>query len=244
MVLALTPLLLDLRFGEHVTPRVLELVRRLADKAIGLAGLPDAGIWEYREGWRAQTFSTLMCWAAADRAASVARLQGDPDADRLGLAAGSIRDRILAEAIDPARNALVADHGGTALDASMLQAATLRLLRPDDPRLVATIEAIMTELDLHGWLLRYRHDDGFGVPTVAFTLCTFWLVEALVVIGRRAEAEAILERALGALSPLGLLAEDFDPVAKRQHGNFPQAYAHVGLIHAAFAASPTWSEVL
>ena len=83
-----------------------------------------------------------------------------------------------------------------------------------------------------------------GKPEVAFVLCTFWLVEALADLGRAKEARGVLEHALGALSPLGLMAEDFDPRTRRLWGNFPQAYSHVGLIHAAFAASPGWSEVL
>jgi len=93
-----------------------------------------------------------------------------------------------------------------------------------------------------GWLMRYRADDGFGAPTVAFTLCTFWLVEALAVIGRAEEARRLIERACESLSPLGLLSEDYDVVGGRMWGNFPQAYSHVGLINAAFAASPRWAD--
>ncbi len=92
--------------------------------------------------------------------------------------------------------------------------------------------------------MRYRTDDGLGAPAVAFVLCTFWLVEALAVLGRAAEGRANLAQALSAASPLGLLSEDYSIEDRRLCGNFPQAYSHVGLIHAAFAASPRWSEVL
>jgi GH15 family glucan-1,4-alpha-glucosidase len=108
----------------------------------------------------------------------------------------------------------------------------------------STIAAIRRELERGGWLHRYANDDGFGKPTVAFVICTFWLVEALARIGRRAEGAELLERALGALSPTGLLSEDWDPSTRTLWGNHPQAYSHVGLIHAAFAAAPPWSEVL
>jgi GH15 family glucan-1,4-alpha-glucosidase len=91
---------------------------------------------------------------------------------------------------------------------------------------------------------RYSLNDGFGTPTVAFVICTFWLIEALATAGRREEAAALFTGIHGALSPLGLLSEDFDPDGHRMWGNFPQTYSHVGLIHAAFAASPTWTEVL
>jgi GH15 family glucan-1,4-alpha-glucosidase len=94
------------------------------------------------------------------------------------------------------------------------------------------------------WIQRYRLDDGFGRPEVAFVLCTLGLVEALAVRGRTREAEAALARVLDSLSPLGLLSVDVDPRDRRVWGNFPQAYSHVGLIHAAFAASPRWAEVV
>jgi len=120
----------------------------------------------------------------------------------------------------------------------------LRFLAPEDPRLGSTLDAIHKDLAWGAWLQRYSLNDGFGKPSVAFVICTFWLIEALSAAGRRAEARAVFERIHGALSPLGLLSEDFDPSLPRMWGNFPQTYSHVGLIHAAFAASPTWTEVL
>ena len=140
--------------------------------------------------------------------------------------------------------AFVATYGGRDLDAALLQTASLRLLPADDPRLRRTIDAIWRDLARGGWLMRYRADDGLGSPTVAFIICTFWLVEALAMTGRTAEARDLLGRARSALSPLGLLSEDYEADGLRMWGNFPQAYSHVGLIHAAFAASPRWSEVL
>jgi GH15 family glucan-1,4-alpha-glucosidase len=93
-------------------------------------------------------------------------------------------------------------------------------------------------------MFRYHLDDGFGQPKVAFTICTFWLVDALVAIGRAEEAKAVMKHVHAALSPLGLLSEDYETGSLRMWGNFPQAYSHVGLIHAAFAASPRWDDVL
>jgi GH15 family glucan-1,4-alpha-glucosidase len=120
----------------------------------------------------------------------------------------------------------------------------LRFLPIQDSRLTDTVNAIHTDLMRAGWLRRYSLDDGFGKPTVAFVICTFWLIEALAATGRREEAAAVMERIHVALSPLGLLSEDFDPSQSRMWGNFPQTYSHVGLIHAAFAASPSWTDVL
>jgi GH15 family glucan-1,4-alpha-glucosidase len=150
----------------------------------------------------------------------------------------------MARAWSPTLKSLVSTYGGLELDASLLQIASLRLLPADDPRLHATVDAVRRALGRGDWLLRYQADDGFGVPDVAFVMCTFWLVEALVVIGKVSEARTLLERVIGVRSPLGLLSEDVAVDGSRLWGNFPQAYSHVGLIHAAFAASPRWSEVL
>ncbi|MCC6551624.1 MAG: glycoside hydrolase family 15 protein [Polyangiaceae bacterium] len=243
MVLALTPLFLDARFREQVTPPVLDLVTRLARKAVSVAGQPDAGIWELRSGWRPQTFSSVMCWAAADRMSRIAALHRPAEAAEFAAAAERIRDEVLREAVDPARGCLVADYRGKEVDAALLQAATLRLLPPGDARMHATVDAVRADLDHHGWLKRYRTNDGFGVPVVAFTLCTFWLIEALAALGRAEEARGMMELVRGVKSPLGLLAEDVDPVSGVMWGNFPQAYSHVGLIHAAFAAAPRWADL-
>jgi GH15 family glucan-1,4-alpha-glucosidase len=244
LVLALAPIFLDDRFREERSPHALKLVEGLARKAIEVAGKPDAGIWEYRTEWQPQTFSSLMCWAAADRMATVAERHKPASAVEFRQAASHIREEILARAWNPEKNALVSTYGGQDLDAAMLQAATLRLLPNGEPRLAATVDAIQKSLGKDGWLFRYNNEDGFGRPEVAFVICTFWLVEALAHLGRTAEARALLEQVRAAMSPLGLVAEDFDPVTRRMWGNFPQAYSHVGLIHAAFAAAPRWSEVL
>jgi len=244
LVLALAPVFLDQRFHAEQTRTVLELLVRLARKGIAAAGTPDAGIWEYRTNPRPQTFSSLMGWAGADRMRVVAARHAPELVPEFGAAAERLRGEIVERAFDARRGTFVGSYGGGELDAALLQMASLRFLPKDDARLLGTLEAIARELDRGGWVQRYRHDDGFGRPDVAFVLCTLWYVEALATVGRLRQAELVLERALGALSPLGLLAEDFDPKAGRQWGNFPQAYSHVGLIHAAFAASPRWNEVV
>jgi GH15 family glucan-1,4-alpha-glucosidase len=119
----------------------------------------------------------------------------------------------------------------------------LRFLPPNDPKLNSTIDVIQKDLARGDWLQRYSLNDGFGKPTVAFVICTFWLIEALAYTGRREAARALFERIHQAISPLGLLSEDYDPHEPRMWGNFPQTYSHVGLINAAFLASPRWYEV-
>ncbi len=243
MVLALAPVFLDERFSAERSKATLELLLRLARRGIALAGTPDAGIWEYRNAWQPQTFSSLMSWAGADRMARVASRHAPALEREFAEAAARIRDEILDRAWNGELDAFTATYGGRDLDASLLQVATLRLLPAADPRLRASVDAIRTGLSRDGWLFRYRLDDGFGQPSVAFTICTFWLVEALAATGRVDEARAVMEQVCSALSPLGLLSEDYETRTLRMWGNFPQAYSHVGLIHAAFAASPRWSEV-
>jgi GH15 family glucan-1,4-alpha-glucosidase len=244
MVLALAPIFHDERFEEERSPHLLDLLERLARRAIAVAGTPDAGIWEYRTEWVPQTFSSMMCWAAVDRVAAIAARHRPAIAAEMKAAAARIHDEVLTRAWSSTRKAFVGAYGGTELDASLLQMVVLRMLAPDDARLVATVEAVDRELKHDGWVYRYRIDDGFGVPAVAFTMCSFWLVEALAGLGRVEQARAMLDQALGALSPLGLLSEDIDTRTLRMWGNFPQAYSHVGLIHAAFASSPRWADVL
>jgi GH15 family glucan-1,4-alpha-glucosidase len=180
-----------------------------------------------------------MCWAAADRMRAVAARHRPRRRRRVSLAAARIRAEVLARAVDPARGCLVADYGGRELDASLLQAVTLGLLPADAPCLRATVDAVRDELGHRGWLKRYRAHDGLGEMSMAFTLCTFWLVEALARQGRDDEARATLARVRDVRAPLGLLAEDLDPDTGEMWGNFPQAYSHVGLIHAAFAVAST-----
>jgi GH15 family glucan-1,4-alpha-glucosidase len=176
--------------------------------------------------------------------AHVSRLHRPELAAEFEKAAGIIRDRILSEAWSDRLHSFASSHGGHDLDASLLQMATLRFLPPGSPPIQRTVDAIQAGLSRDGWLFRYRAADDFGTPEMAFVICSFWLVEALVRTDRIEDARAVMNRISGALSPLGLMAEDYDTKAGRMWGNFPQAYSHVGLIHAAFAASPPWSEVL
>ncbi|HVZ73164.1 MAG TPA: glycoside hydrolase family 15 protein [Polyangia bacterium] len=244
MVLALSPLYLDERFADERSPAALALLERLTDRACAVVGAPDAGIWEYRTEWKPQTFSSLMCWAAADRMAAISTRHATGKRDKFERAAGDIRNLIAAEAWDPSLGSFVGAHGGHDLDAALLQMAPLRFLGPNDPKLAGTVDALKNSLTHDGWLYRYGLDDGFGKPEVAFVLCTFWMVEALAILGRASEARALMDQVGKTLSPLGLIAEDYATGTRRMWGNFPQAYSHAGLIHGAFAASPRWLDLM
>ncbi|MCK9193369.1 MAG: glycoside hydrolase family 15 protein [Nevskia sp.] len=243
-VLALAPIYFDDRFALDRTPSTLDLLERLAGKAIAVAGTPDAGIWEFRKAWEPQTFSSLMCWAAVDRVARITARHRPARAPAFAAAAQKIHSEIIAHAWSAERGSFTATYGGSEVDAALLQMAPLRFLPASDPRLTATVDAVARDLGRDGWLYRYRNDDGLGVPEVAFVICTFWMIDALAATGRREEAMQMMTRVRKLQSPLGLLAEDYATTAGRMWGNFPQAYSHVGLIHAAFSTSPNWSEFL
>ena len=244
LVMALAPVFLDERFEQERTPATLDLLVRLARRAIAVVGTPDAGIWEFRRTWEPQTFSSLMCWAATDRVARITHLLKPDVAGEFRTAAARIHDEIVQRAWSAKRGCFAAAYGADDVDAALLQMVPLRFLGREDPRLLATVETVRKELSDNGWLLRYRTDDGLGVPSVAFVICTFWLADALALLGRTDEARAILSRAGAVSSPTGLMSEDCDVASRRLWGNYPQAYSHVGLIHAAFAASPRWSDFL
>ncbi len=244
MVLALVRIFVDERFRHEQSKASLALLERLTRKAISLAGTPDAGIWEYRTEPSPQTFSSLMSWAAADRMAFVAARHLPEHEESFRAAAKKIREEIIDKAWNADLAAFVGSYGGRDLDASLMQLPVLRFLPMDDKRLHQSLDTMRRDLSVDGWLMRYRLNDGFGTPTVAFRICTFWMIEALAILGRPSEAAAAMKTAIASLSRLGLMAEDYDVVGKRMWGNFPQTYSHVGLIHAAFAASPAWSELL
>ncbi|MEH0632751.1 glycoside hydrolase family 15 protein [Streptomyces bottropensis] len=208
---------------------------------------PDEGLWEVRGPRRHFTHSKVMCWVAADRA--VRTLEDDPTltgGDLEGWRA--LRDEIHREvcdrAYDPERGTFTQSYGSRELDASLLLIPLMGFLPPDDPRVVGTVDAIRAELSHEGLVRRYGLDhrtaattsvDGLPGGEGAFLVCSFWLADALHLTGRTAEARELFERLVGLVNDVGLLAEEYDPVAGRQLGNFPQAFSHVGLVGTALA---------
>jgi len=202
---------------------------------------PDEGIWEVRDGRRHFTFSKVMAWVAVDRAVKGAEAFGlDGEVDRWRGLRDRIHADVCARGVDPARGCFTQSYGRPEMDASLLLLAEVGFVAANDPRYRATVEAIERDLMVDGFLLRYdtgASEDGLPPGEGAFLACSFWLVDAWLMLGRREEAEALFERLLSVRNDLGLLAEEFDPRAGRLCGNFPQAFSHVGLINAAFNLS-------
>jgi len=195
----------------------------------------DYGIWEIRGEPKHFTSSKLMCWVAADRGARLAEIRGDLEyAARWHSAADEIKADICANAVDD-RGVFCQHYDTDALDASVLLMPLVRFLPPDDERIHRTVQAIVEELTEDGLVLRYRTeetDDGLSGKEGTFTICSFWLVSALVEIGKVSEARDLCEKLLSYASPLLLYAEEIDPRSGRHLGNFPQAFTHLALINA------------
>ena len=198
---------------------------------------PDEGIWEVRGAPRHFTYSKVMAWVALDRvikSAEAFALAGPLDDWKRERAA--IRAQVLAEGVDRERGVFVQSYGAKGLDASLLLLAQVGFVAPDDPLFVATVNAIERDLMVGGFVQRYlpeHTDDGLAGGEGAFLACNFWLADALAMIGRRDEARGLFERLLAIRNDVGLLSEEYDGIAQRMAGNFPQAFSHIGLINTA-----------
>jgi GH15 family glucan-1,4-alpha-glucosidase len=233
MVLCLETLLTDPRVV-HEDASIMSIIEQLVDEAIAKCSLADTGLWEYRTMPRHYTFSKAMCWVAAHRGAELATVYGRAErASAWARWARDAREEILARGYNQRAGYFTQSFEGHYPDASNLLLPTIGLVDPKDPRFVSTVRAYERDLVDRGLMLRYRHDDDFGETTSAFTICSFWWVEALAMMGEIDEAITRFTDLLAYTNPLGLFSEDIEPSTGRLLGNFPQAYTHVGLIHAA-----------
>ncbi|MEV6958311.1 glycoside hydrolase family 15 protein [Streptomyces sp. NPDC051207] len=234
-------LALGRRSGLSAKPDVWAVQRALMDFLCTAWRQPDEGLWEVRGGRRQFVHSKVMVWVAADRAVRALErhpeLPGDLDGWR------AMRDEVHREVCekgyDPRRNTFTQSYGSRELDAALLLIPRVGFLPPDDPRVLGTIEAVREDLGHHGLLRRYSADetivDGLPGGEGAFLVCSFWLADALHATGRTKEARELFERLVELSNDVGLLAEEYDPVAGHQLGNFPQAFSHIGLVNTALA---------
>jgi GH15 family glucan-1,4-alpha-glucosidase len=243
MVLAVSRLFLDTRFVGEIPPlTAVSIVSGLLDKIEARLEEPDAGPWEFRGRTSLHSFAVLMHWAGSRRAVEIAEALGD---EALAARARALETR--ARTLLDTRcwsdevGALTQAVGETNVDAVNLLAVHLGYLGPDDPRATSHVNVIRDRLSVNGGMLRrYDGADDFGDMEAAFTVCSFWLAEALAILGRNEEARALFEYLLALDNGLGLYSEDVLPDTLEQAGNFPQTYSHVGLINAAFRLSRTW----
>jgi alpha,alpha-trehalase len=220
---------------DQLPDRIWPILVKQVEAALAHWREPDFGIWEMRAEPRHFTSSKLMCWVAADRGARLAEIRGELEyAARWQSAADEIKRDICEHAVDE-RGVFCQHYDTRALDASVLLIPLTRFLPPTDPRVRATVLAIAEELTVDGLVIRYRaieSDDGLRGEEGAFTICSFWLVSALIEIGEEQRGRDLCERLLSLASPLDLYAEEIDPRSGRHLGNFPQAFTHLALINA------------
>ncbi|HXE14919.1 MAG TPA: glycoside hydrolase family 15 protein [Bryobacteraceae bacterium] len=198
---------------------------------------PDEGIWEVRGGARQFTHSKVMAWAAFDRAVrTIEEFEFEGPLNKWRNLRDQMHTEICENAFDSKMGSFVQYYGAKTLDASLLQLPLVGFLPPTDPRIVGTVAAIEKNLLHDGFVMRYDTDspvDGLKSAEGVFLACSFWLVDNYVLQHRDKEAVELFERLLKLRNDVGLLSEEYDPVAKRQVGNFPQAFSHVALINSA-----------
>ena len=244
MVLTLAPIFFDERFNSLRTKEHQDLLAHLGQLCADTISVPDAGLWEVRDGWQEHTFSNLMCWAGLER---IERIRKLGYLQNLPFDAAVERDRAEA-AVRRAITDGVLYNGPTdqSLDSALALLPVFRFPAPEvaDKTIAALRRGLAADDGAGDFLYRYIRKDDFGRPHSAFMICSFWVAQGLAHLGKLDEARALLERLLAAANGLGLYAEHFEHKAVEQLGNFPQAYSHVGLINAAFQSSPPWSDVL
>ena len=225
------------RAGGHIDDSLWRLVEALIEGAVANWRLPDNGIWEVRGERRHFVYSKVMCWVALDRGMRLARALGKPvDLARWRQAREAIRADVLANGFSPKLGAFVQSYGSDIPDASLLFLPMVGFLPANDPRMLATIELIRRELATNGLVRRYlpsQVDDGLGTDEGTFTMCTFWLIGCLVLLGRLDEAQRLFEKAISFSNHVGLFSEMLDPETGEYLGNYPQAFTHIALIHTA-----------
>jgi pentatricopeptide repeat protein len=198
---------------------------------------PDEGLWEIRAPARHFTYSKIMAWVAFDRAVKTVEQFGVPGPlERWREMRARIHADVCRNGYSATRRAFVQSYGSEELDASLLLVPITGFLPASDPRVASTVEAIQRDLTVDGFVMRYRtHEalDGLPPGEGVFLACSFWLADALCMLGRWEEAHQLFERLLALSNDVGLLAEEYDPLARRLLGNFPQAFSHVGLVNTA-----------
>jgi alpha,alpha-trehalase len=224
---------------DGLAPSTRRFLADLANTAAARWQERDQGIWEVRGEPRDFVYSKLMCWVALDRAIMLADRLGVADrVDDWARARAEISDAILNRGWNESVGAFTQSFGSEDLDASNLMMPIVGFIPADDPRMLATINAIEERLtDRHGLVYRYLAHDGLEGEEGTFLLCTFWLAHALALAGEVERAGAVFKRAIAYVNDVGLLAEEVDPETGELLGNFPQAFSHIGLINAAWAIS-------
>lgn len=211
-----------------------EIVRNIAKTVIAEWQNKDQSIWEFRNIEDHFVFSKVMCWVALDRTEKIAQLLNkDEYAKLIRVEADKIYRDICEKGWDEELQSFTQAYGNKQMDSSLLLIEQYGFIEANDERYIKTVRKIKEELLHEGLMYRYKNSDDFGLPSSAFTICTFWMVRALFVVGEKSDALGLFNQLLSYSNHLGLFSEDLDFETKRQLGNFPQAYSHLALINTA-----------
>jgi GH15 family glucan-1,4-alpha-glucosidase len=244
-ILAAAQSFFDQRLVRPGTRGLFESLELLGEQSVAAFGTPDAGIWEYRGHVAVHTFSSTVCWAAADRLARIAARLDLPERERYWRAhADDMSRRLLDAAWSEELESFTSTFDGDSVDASLLLLAEMGLVEWSDPKFVATVRRIGATLKRGSFLARYVEPDDFGVPRAAFSVCTFWYINALWATGARQQARDLFEEMLRCRNSLGLMSEDLSPRDCELWGNFPQTYSMVGIVNCAMRLSDSWEDAL
>jgi trehalose-phosphatase len=218
--------------GASLTPEHWRLTESMVKAVASRWEEADHGIWEIRAERKHHVHSKVMCWQTVDCALRVAEYLGRRRPDWVELRQ-KIADEVLARGWNEKEQAFCSAYGKSEIDSAALSVALSGLLPPSDPRFVSTVGAVERELRDGPTVYRYRYEDGLPGIEGGFNICTSWLIESYVLLGRRADAEELFAQYLALAGPTGLIAEEYDPGTQLALGNVPQAYSHIGLINAA-----------
>jgi alpha,alpha-trehalase len=211
-----------------------EIVRNISRTVSTHWEKPDKGIWEIRNDEKHFVFSKVMSWVAMDRASKIAILLNRPHyAETWRGIANDIKEDVLKNGWNANLQTFTQTYGHSDIDASLLLMAEYGFVSADDVKYQKTVIAVKEALFHNGLVYRYINSDDFGKPESSFTICTFWLIQALYRTGMKDEAKSIFENLIACGNHLGLFSEDIDFRTKRLLGNFPQAYSHLALINTA-----------
>jgi len=242
-ILAVAHTFFDRRLVKRGERTLFHHLEDLGKVAFEVYNRPDAGLWERRNILKPHTFSAVMCWAACDRLARIAKQLGLPVRQSYWQRrAQSIHRTICRRAWNEKRHAFVSSFEGDSLDASILLLPELGFLPAQDPRFEQTVAAVEGELLRGNFVYRYVEPDDFGPPENAFIVCTFWYICALASLGRVEKARDLFAYVISRANPHGLFAEHINPITGEQWGNFVQTYSMIGLINAALRLSKRWDE--
>lgn len=233
LVQSLFPMFFDQRIVREDIDQLWSIICQLVELAIEKFPEEDNGIWEFRNARRHYTFSKLMSWVAVDRGTKIARHLSRPELKRWTRIRNWMRVDILSNAWNAEMQAFTQSYGSKHLDASTLLMPIYGFISARDPRMKSTIAQSEKYLVENGLAFRYTNEDDFGCPANAFTICTFWLIDALALSGETKKALYYFENILQYANHLGLFSEDLDPKTGTQTGNFPQGYTHVAIINTA-----------